>query len=64
MNEHRRQTVKFYISECVDNTVMLLTDVGQVIAMFSSYAEAVNECAQWVDENSHINDESEFYLLQ
>lgn len=56
--------MKFYLTECTDNTAMLMSDIGQVIAMFSSYEEAVNECADWLEENSHANDHSEFYLEQ
>jgi len=56
--------MKFYISECADNTAMLMSDVGQVIAMFSSYDEAVQECADWLEKNSCFNDHSEFYFEQ
>jgi hypothetical protein len=56
--------MKIYMTVCVDNTVMLMTSVGQVIGMFSCYDEAVTECAQWIEDNSYYNDENEIYLLQ
>ena len=56
--------MKFYITECTDNTAMLMSDIGQVIAMFSSYDEAVQECAGWIEENDYVNDYSEFYFEQ
>ena len=56
--------MKFYLTECPDNTAMLMSDVGQVIAMFSSYDEAVDECANWLEENAHPNDHTEFYFAQ
>ena len=56
--------MKFYITECSDDTAMLMSDVGQVVAMFSSYDEAVTECANWVEENSYANDDSEFFFEQ
>ena len=54
--------MKLYITECTDSTALLRTDIGKVIATFSSVDEAVEECANWLEDNNYYADFTECYL--
>lgn len=54
--------MNLYLSECFDNTVMLMSDNGQVVAMFDSLNEAFEECAQWIEANTYYADNSEVFI--
>lgn len=54
--------MKLYISECFDETAMLMSDSGQVVAMFDSLEEALEECADWIEVNAYYADHSEIFV--
>ena len=54
--------MNLYLSECIDSTAMLMADNGQVVAMFESMTEALEECAEWIEHNSRYADECEVYV--
>jgi hypothetical protein len=53
----------FYIKECADNTVLLLSEVGQTVAAFSSMEDAVETCTHWLEADSQYGDYSECFVL-
>jgi hypothetical protein len=54
--------MNLYISECFDATAMLMSESGQVVAMFNSIEEAMEECAEWIEVNAYYADHSEIYV--
>jgi len=55
--------MNLYIKELADNTALVMTDIGQVIATFSSLDDAVSECNEWASENEKSEDYTEFYFV-
>jgi len=53
-----------YIKEMADSTALLLTDLGNVVATFSSVDDAVNECSDWLQSNDFISDHMECYFAE
>jgi len=43
--------MKFYIREWSDNTIVLMTETGHVLAYFSSIKDALTACSEWYDMN-------------
>jgi len=39
--------MKFFIREWNEETIVLMTEMGHVLAYFSSTAEALNACDEW-----------------
>lgn len=56
--------MNFYIKERNDNTVLLMSDVGQTLATFSSMDDAVESCSSWLEADSQYGDYSECFLLE
>lgn len=54
--------MNLYLSECIDDTAMLMSDSGQVVAMFESMTEALEECAEWIELNSCYADTCEVFV--
>jgi|GEM_PF-1858912 len=44
--------MKFYIREWSDNTIVLMTESGHVLACFKSIKEALAACEEWYSYNS------------
>lgn len=55
--------MNFYIKERTDNTVLLLSDVGQTLATFSSMEDAVESCSDWLEADIQHGDYSECFVL-
>jgi hypothetical protein len=55
--------MNFYIKERTDNTVLLLSEVGQTVATFSSIEDAVESCSSWLEANSQYGDYNECFVL-
>ncbi|MDT8404348.1 hypothetical protein [Sulfuriflexus sp.] len=55
--------MNFYIKERPDNTVLLLSDIGQTIATFNSLEDAVDSCSDWLEHESQYGDYSECFVL-
>ena len=51
-----------YIKEMSDNTALLMTDMGNVLATFSCIDDAVQECSNWLQSNDCISDHMECYF--
>ena len=54
--------MNLYIKELTDNTALLMTDLGSVIATFGSVDDAVQECSDWLQTNDCISDHMECYF--
>jgi len=55
-------SMDLYIKEMNDNTALLLTDIGNVVATFSSVDDAVNECSEWLQSNELVSEQMECYF--
>lgn len=55
--------MNFYIKERTDNTVLLLSEIGQTVATFSSMEDAVESCSNWLEADSQYGDYSECFVL-
>lgn len=53
----------FYIKERTDNTVLLLSEVGQTVATFCSMEDAVESCCDWLEADSQYGDYSECFVV-
>ena len=56
--------MNLYIKEMTDNSALLITDVGNVIATFSSIDDAVDECTDWLQTNDCYADHMECYFIE
>lgn len=54
--------MNLYIKEMADDTALVMTDIGQVVATFSSIDDAVAECSEWALQNEVNDDFTEFYF--
>jgi len=54
--------MNLYIKEMTDNTALIMTDLGNVIATFDNIDDAVQECSDWVQSNDFIADHMECYF--
>lgn len=54
----------FYIRERSDNTVLLLSEIGQTVTTFSCMEDAVESCSSWIEEDSQHGDYSECFVLE
>jgi hypothetical protein len=43
--------MKFFIRQWNEDTIVLMTDMGHVLAYFSSVAEAIKACEEWYKGN-------------
>jgi hypothetical protein len=44
--------MKFYIKQCNESTITLMTEAGYVLAYFSSVYEALVACEEWYFANA------------
>jgi len=56
--------MNLYIKEMTDNTALLITDVGSVVATFGSMDDAVQECSEWLQTNDCFSDHMECYFIE
>ena len=54
--------MNLYIKEMTDNSALLMTDLGNVIATFGSVDDAVQECADWMQSNDFTSEYIECYF--
>lgn len=54
--------MNLYIREMTDNSALLMTDLGNVIATFGSVDDAIQECSDWIQSNDFISDHMECYF--
>ncbi len=56
--------MNLYIKEMMDNSALLMTDHGSVIATFGSIDDAVQECTDWLHANDCYADHMECYFME
>lgn len=55
--------MNFYIKQGPDDTVLLLSEIGQTVAMFNNMEDAVESCTSWLEEDGQYGDYSECFIL-
>jgi len=50
--------MKFFIRQWSEDTIVLMTEMGHVLAYFSSVTEAINVCNDWYKHNAEERQQS------
>jgi hypothetical protein len=51
MNNYQEMNMKFFVREWSEGTIVLMTEMGHVLAYFSSTIEALKACDEWYKYN-------------